>query len=169
MLWDIVIFYLFIWISLILYVHFIVLPPCIVMICQQCLILNDHKAQVYKMICSSRLMWKTVQSPLPTAFLITMYMTKRFKSINHVTHNTHNRRSWWDLGDKVTFEWLRLSSELATKSERVLQLTLEARVVFILSRWVPAHHLGIGWLCPSHLFASLLMLQAAWLSPSYEK
>lgn len=109
----------------------------------------------FTVIFSSSFIWKTVQSPLPVAFLVTMCVTKRFKSINHMTSNTHNQCSWWDLGDKAIFERLSLSFELATKLEGVLRLLLEARVFFILSQWVPAHDLGIGLLHPFSCFRLL--------------
>lgn len=94
---------------------------------QQWLILTDYKTQVNKVICSSRLIGKTAEFPLPIAFLISMYITTRFKSINHVIHNIRNQCSCWDIGGKAIFEWLSLSFELATKPG-VLQLMLEAGV-----------------------------------------
>lgn len=94
---------------------------------QQRLILIDYKTQVNKVICSSRLIWKTAEFPLPIAFRISMYITTRLKSINHVIDNIRNQCSWWDIGGKTIFEWLSLSFELATKPG-VLQLMVEAGV-----------------------------------------
>jgi len=88
------------------------------MICQQWLMLSAYKRQVYKLIRSGRLKWRTGQPSPSVAFLITM--TKRFKSINHVTRNVHSQCSWWDLGDKATFERLSLTFELAAKPEGAL-------------------------------------------------
>lgn len=103
-------------------------------------------------------------STVSSAFLITSTWLKGY---NHVTCDIQNQCSWWDLADKAIFDCLSLSFELGTKPEGTFWLMLEARVFFIVSRWVPAHDLDVGQLCPSHLFVFLSIIQAAWLFPSY--